>query len=85
MTSSPDATNGGSSTHTYFEDGIRVVDMIIAFETSADDDEETRHKTVSRQFFMDGLVKRGLELEEARNVSATSCFIRFHGCYIYII
>ena len=72
MTSSPTANGGGSSTGTTFEDGVRAVDMILAFETFAEDDEDTRHKAVSRQFFMDGLVKKGLELEEAKNVSNIS-------------
>ena len=68
MTSSK--TNGGSGGNTTsFEDGIRAVDMILAFETCAEDNEEERYKTLSRQFFMDGLVKKGLELEEAKNVS----------------
>ena len=54
-----------------FEDGTRVVDMMLAYETCSEDNEGERHKVFCRQFFMDGLVKRGLELEEAKSVSVT--------------
>jgi len=55
----------GKSQCTYFDDGVRRVDMVIAFETKPSDEKEEELRADKRRCLVNNLKEKGLELEDA--------------------